>query len=138
MDGCRKNGKSSSEKLEERGLALRNIKYFDWRGIAKKHPEIENLCSREEHLVWASRAVAIGCGRELGALKTCFENEGAYKVLMTPTTAYEEGQVQKRMVIPCHERQQKLGNCVSIGANELYERRKRRQDTTRGTNEITR
>ena len=129
---------------------MRNIKYFDWRGIAKKHPEIENLCSREEHLVWASRAVAIGCGRELGALKTCFENEGAYKVLMTPTTAYEEGQVQKqkqqqkstnkqsRMVIPCHELQQKLGNCVSIGANELYERRRRRQDTTRGTKEITR
>ena len=139
MEDCRKSGRSSSEKLEEKGLALRNIKYFDWRGITKKHPEIETLCSREEHLVWACRAVAFGCGRELGELKTCFQNEGAYNVLTSSTTSYErrqgeekEHQQQQQTMIPCHDLQQKLGNCVTIGANELYERRKRRQDATGG------
>ena len=146
LKNCRETGKSSSEKLEERGLALRNIKFFDWRGIAQKHPEIEDNCSREEHLVWACRSVTIGCGNELSALKDCFQREGAYKVLTSQSTAYEgetplsvDNQSKKTSTthpqIPCREFQETLGTCVTTGAHELYKRRKRRQgnSTTNST-----
>jgi hypothetical protein len=127
LTNCRETGKSSSEALEQRGLPLRNIKYFDWRGIAKDHPKIEKLCTREEHLVWACRAVTIGCGRELGALKGCFQTEGALKVLSTDSTAYEYERSFSEQQVPCQNLQKALGKCVTTGAHELYERRRKRQ-----------
>lgn len=127
LNDCRKTGKSSSEALEHRGLPLRNIKFFDWRGIANDHPEIENSCSREEHLVWGCRAVAIGCGRELGALKECFQLEGALKILRADSTAYEHDGPSSTPDIPCKDVQKTVGTCVATGALDLYERRRLRQ-----------
>ena len=37
---------------------------------------IRQSCSREQHAVWACRAVATGCGHDLSLLKTCFEKGG--------------------------------------------------------------
>jgi hypothetical protein len=123
---CRETGKSSTEDVEGSGLPLRNIKFFDWRGITKDHPEIENACAREEHLVWACRAVSIGCGRELGVLKTCFQAEGSHTILTAEETAYEKGPLLKRN-IPCRNLQEELGGCVASGAHELYERKRGRR-----------
>ena len=43
---CLRHRKSDSEAIEQRGLPLRSIKYFDWRGIAKDHPQVEKTCAR--------------------------------------------------------------------------------------------
>ena len=123
---CLKNRKSDSEAIEQRGLPLRSIKYFDWRGIAKDYPDVEKTCAREEHLVWSCRAVAIGCGKDLGELKKCFEDEGPLRILSAPGTAYE-GSDKKKAKIPCRKVQEALGNCVNKGAYELYERRRKQQ-----------
>ncbi|CAJ1967572.1 unnamed protein product [Cylindrotheca closterium] len=124
---CLKNRRSDSEAIEQRGLPLRSIKYFDWRGIAKDHPDVEKTCAREEHLVWSCRAVAIGCGKDLGELKKCFEDEGPLRILSAPGTAYEESDNNKKAKIPCRKVQESLGNCVNKGAYELYERRRKQQ-----------
>lgn len=121
---CLKTRKSDSEAIEQRGLPLRSIKYFDWRGIAKDHPDVEKTCAREEHLVWSCRAVAIGCGRELGELKKCFEDEGPLRILSAPGTAYEDADKKKKVQIPCRQVQEAMGNCINKGAYELYERRR--------------
>ena len=39
---------------------------------------IRESCSREEHAVWACRAIATGCGQDLSLLKRCFE-EGEHE-----------------------------------------------------------
>eukprot|EP00980_Cylindrotheca_fusiformis_P016481 scaffold4911_cov100-Cylindrotheca_fusiformis.AAC.6 len=122
---------STSEDLEQQGLPLRTIKYFDWRGIAKEYPQIEEYCAREEHMVWACRAVAIGCGKELGALKTCFQSHDAQKILTTNVTAYEQQQQQQQPTPQescyCSNLQNALGTCVTNGAHELYERRRKQR-----------
>jgi len=38
------------------------------------HPKIRQSCSREQHAVWACRAVSTGCGKDLSQLKRCFED----------------------------------------------------------------
>lgn len=130
---CLKNRKSDSEAIEHRGLPLRSIKYFDWRDIAKEHPEVEKTCAREEHLVWSCRAVAFGCGRELGALKQCFDDEGPLRILSAPGTAYEGGSdTNKKANIPCREVQEALGNCTNKGVSALYERRRKQQSSSEG------
>ena len=134
---CLKSQKSDSEAIEQRGLPLRTIKYFDWRGIAKDHPQVEKTCAREEHLVWSCRAVAVGCGKELGELKKCFEDQGPSNILSAPATAYEYDstkKLKKNETIPCRRVQQALGNCVTDGAHALYNRRRR---SRRFTSDVT-
>lgn len=92
------------DPIESVSIGLRNMKYFEWRGILSSkqretvqddnddddnnkanvnvnngpdlsvfHPKIRSSCAREQHAVWACRAVATGCGKDLSELKRCFE-----------------------------------------------------------------
>jgi hypothetical protein len=90
---------------------------------------IQSTCSREEHSVWACRAVATGCGKELGALKACFDKEGPFDVLTAPLAGYElkqQDDQRKVVILPCHDLQAALGNCVNVNGQELYQRRKQK------------
>lgn len=126
-------------------MGLRMTKYFAWRGVldeVDKESDSEadakavrrgiiRSCARERHAVWACRGVAIGCGKDLAALKACFEDEGAPLVLTHPKTAYEPTQSSGGYrPIPCHALQERLGRCVTVGAAELLERRQKQKDTT--------
>jgi len=121
---------------------------------------IRQLCSREQHAVWACRAVATSCGHDLSLLKTCFENGGGndnassddqrqpgtprrkfstVDILTTPHTAYHLGgggdsgsvnKKQNKMNIPCYDQQVQLGQCVTTQAQALLERKRRREDKT--------
>jgi len=91
------------DPIESVSIGLRNMKYFGWRGIlssTKKnetvsidndsnaddngnddpdllsvfHSKIRSSCAREQHAVWACRAVSTGCGNDLAELKRCFED----------------------------------------------------------------
>ncbi|KAG7343719.1 hypothetical protein IV203_021727 [Nitzschia inconspicua] len=96
------------------------------------HRQIQSSCSREQHAVWACRAVATGCGKELASLKRCFEEQHhAYDVLTVPRTNYEgssntEGKSDRR-TIPCFEEQQVMGSCVTTNALQLLERKQQRE-----------
>ena len=138
------------ETIEEFSAGLRTMKYFGWRGIFRNNSEqtekeqeegaldprlalkIEESCAREQHAVWACRGISLGCGQELSYLKNCFEQEGPHPVLINPNTNYEPPSSSNQngrnnYKVPCHEMQQKLGNCVAVGAQELYQRREQRR-----------
>jgi hypothetical protein len=126
----------SQEQGQEDGIeglspGLRMMKYFGWRGMLKgekPHPlatHIEASCAREQHSLWACRAVSIGCGKDLGALKKCFDHEGAETILVQPKTGYEESSSHE---VPCRELQHALGSCVTDGAQKLFQRRLQRNE----------
>ena len=96
---------------------------------------IVHSCSREQHALWACRAVAVGCGKELGSLKAGFDQVGPWNVLFEPQTAYEtstqnkttsKNTVDPHARIPCADLQSSLGTCVQRGADALLERTQRR------------
>lgn len=138
--------------IEGCSQGLRMMKYFGWRGILlpddddensknhnavndyhgqrrhqteKVHERIKSTCSREEHSVWACRAVATGCGQELSELRRCFDNEGPFNVLTAPVGGYEQSKKTNMPVLPCHDLQVVLGDCVHKSGRDLYERRKK-------------
>eukprot|EP00536_Pseudo-nitzschia_multiseries_P003917 jgi/Psemu1/284729/fgenesh1_pg.62_\ len=168
----------NNDPIESVSIGLRNMKYFGWRGIAttpsdqnddnnndSNNDELSSLvrsrirssCSREQHAVWACRAVATGCGKDLAELKRCFDHDddGAasasasapnqthhHRVLLTnPYTNYEgffengggsggSGSGDGDGVlprIPCGDVQRKLGSCVTAGGRELLERKQQRE-----------
>jgi hypothetical protein len=121
--------------IESLSPGMRMMKYFGWRGILLKTEDatvkqhIQHACAREQHAVWACRAVSVGCGKELGSLKHCFDDEGAHRVLISPETAYEEkssaaGAGSSKLLIPCPALQREMGDCVIAGAHALYGRQK--------------
>lgn len=142
LDSCRHQNDKNPMAIENLSPGLRVMKYFKWRGILKDleeeqdNPEtssrfsqaIQNSCAREQHAVWACRAVATGCGQDLSALKSCFESEGAYTVLVHPSTKYDNKIGDNtNNVVPCQEFQQNLGACVTKGAQDLLQRRQQRR-----------
>jgi hypothetical protein len=136
--------------IESFSGGIRTMKYFGWRGILQQpqqphedddpsqqqkqlegripervHNAIVHSCSREQHALWACRAVAVGCGKELGSLKAGFDSMGPWNVLFQPRTAYDEKSTpddDKSHPIPCAELQSSLGTCVRRGADALLER----------------
>mmetsp|Transcript_15107 Transcript_15107/g.38064 ORF Transcript_15107/g.38064 Transcript_15107/m.38064 type:complete len:249 (+) Transcript_15107:180-926(+) len=106
------------------------------------HPQIRSSCAREEHAVWACRAIATGCGKDLSELKKCFEEideqDANYpphvRVLTSSYTNYQ-GIVEKigseaiKEQIPCHEIQWRLGSCVTESGKQLLERKQQREKT---------
>lgn len=130
-------------KMEEFPAGLRMMKYFDWRHVLTnpntattttseeeedwKQPIIRS-CARERHSVWACRSVAVGCGKDLAAIKKCFDANGPRPVLTEARTAYE-GVTDVELVksLPCGGLQVKLGLCVHQGARELLERKEKAQ-----------
>ena len=114
------------------------MKYFGWRGVLKNThdmPEklrhaIETSCARERHAVWACRAVALGCGKELGVLKACFDEQGSFAILHQSQTAYELSEEQvatSTTTIPCAQLQAALGTSVQKQAHELLLRQQQRR-----------
>jgi hypothetical protein len=129
-----------SDPIESISPGLRTMKYYGWRGILKNESidttiqkDVQSSCSREQHAVWACRAVATGCGHELSTLKVCFENhDNEYNILTTPITGYEGGSINtsskpSRPVVPCEDAQRSLGKCVTANAKLLLERKQARE-----------
>jgi hypothetical protein len=108
------------------------------------HSKIRSSCAREEHAVWACRATATGCGKDLGELKKCFEEVGTtddsaglpphVRVLTSPYTNYQgivetvDNAAAMKRRIPCHEIQRRLGSCVTEHGKQLLERKQRREE----------
>lgn len=152
MKGGGEDGIAAIEKEAERDIehivpGLRMMKYFGWRGIHKSaqnddedNAKIKNVldqtCAREQHAMWACRAVAIGCGSELVQLKNCFNAEGAMPVLTQPQTLYESpvgsGSKKKLKRIPCGAIQQEIGQCIHKGTKELVQREAVRKSKSSG------
>jgi hypothetical protein len=148
---------SELDPLESISPGLRTMKYFGWRGILVSNPElgqssdettaatiavdddddiramihnrIRHSCSREQHAVWACRAVATGCGKELASLKKCFEQQlHSYDILTAPHTGYETKlNNYPTHKIPCFQAQQLLGSCVTSNAQLLLRRKQQRE-----------
>jgi len=88
--------------LEQSQSGLRFLKYFKWRNVH----DHDDTCQRETHAVWGCRAVALQCGRELQALKECFdrtqevdpsgEPQNVRAVLGCRQTAYEAASKGKK------------------------------------------
>ena len=108
------------------------------------HPNIRSSCAREEHAVWACRAIATGCGKDLSELKKCFDDvdnaDSAQlpqhvRVLTAPYTNYQgivesvagDRAASMKRQIPCHEIQRKLGSCVTENGKQLLERKQQRE-----------
>ena len=112
------------------------------------HPKIRSSCAREEHAVWACRAISTGCGKDLAELKRCFddvdqvdevETSGGsrlpqhIRVLTSSYTNYQgivekvDGASAMKEQIPCHEIQRRLGSCVTENGKQLLERKQQRE-----------
>ena len=126
---------------------LRMMKYFGWRGIHQSPENSDELnqqiktvvsqtCAREQHAMWACRAVSIGCGTELGTLKRCFDKEGPMSVLSHPQNMYEGNVPTKIKVpvreVPCGDLQHQVGQCINNGIQELYDREQGRKIRLKG------
>jgi hypothetical protein len=132
-------------QLEDVPAGIRMVRYFDWRDVPDPH------CQREAHAVWACRAVALKCGKELIQVRDCFRNYGAMSsgssgdhinnnnktaILnhRTGSAAYEPSDAvavrgaadadatSDISMNPCAKVQQILGRCVSANAHALLER----------------
>jgi hypothetical protein len=129
----------------------------DGPDISVFHPKIRASCAREEHAVWACRAISTGCGKDLSELKKCFDDVDHHdtksepstgrlrplpqhvRVLTSPFTNYQgivekvgepaEGKnvVSVKEQIPCHEIQWRLGSCVTENGKQLLERKQQRE-----------
>ena len=139
----------ADNQIESIVPGLRMMKYFGWRGINshaddgddQQVQDISSSCAREQHALWACRAVSIGCGNDLSRLKKCFDSdtnqdgndhdheEGGRrripKVLQNPSIAYEPKSQRDIDEATCGDLQAILGKCVGQGAQELYERTKK-------------
>ena len=110
---CRQKEQQRSQ-LEDFPAGIRMLRYFDWRH--KNEPN----CVREEHSLWACRAVALQCGADLVQLRNCFREKGDKAVLSETRTSYEH--TSENDAFSCMELQRKLGSCVLKKANALARR----------------
>lgn len=92
-------------------------------------PEVKEMapCIREEHALWACRAVGLHCGRDLVKVRDCFRETGPANILRQPQTAYtsdekEDKDSDELKGFPCRSQQRKLGSCVRIHAVDLEKR----------------
>jgi hypothetical protein len=58
------------------------LHYFQWRNLDPPLPDrARGTCAREEHALWACRAVATACGPDLVAVKRCFGARAPAEIL---------------------------------------------------------
>lgn len=118
---CR-SGTKNRRHLEDTPTGIRMVRYFDWRDVPGRN------CQREEHAVWACRAVALQCGSQLAVVKSCLDETGLEKVLTAERTGYEKASDTDK--VPCLTQQQLMGACVSQAAVELQTRQEERAATS--------
>jgi hypothetical protein len=139
--------------LEDVPAGIRMVKYFQWRDV----DEYDSRCQREEHSVWACRAVSLQCGAELVAVRDCFDgaqaipgadgysfaqqeqppprNYGAVLGSVANSRGYtmtKEDAVASdadgTVTAPCMRVQQRLGECVARNSKALLERKNARKE----------
>ena len=122
-------------QLEDSSPGIRMVNYFKWR----QENEYHATCQREEHALWACRAVALQCGQELMQMRECFnELQGVGTdgqpgdvgaILKHKHTAYEKSnnsnnnkKSQATDDIPCRVWQEKVGECIATNSKALARR----------------
>jgi hypothetical protein len=111
---CREQRQPRSQ-LEDFPMGIRMVRYFHWRDLQEENTP----CLREEHAVWACRAVALQCGPDLVSLRDCFQRNGPDTILSQKNgTAYEG----KSSDSTCQELEATLGACVRRKAIALESR----------------
>jgi hypothetical protein len=108
---CREQREPRSQ-LEDFPMGIRMVRYFHWRDLPEETP-----CLREEHALWACRAVALQCGPDLVQLRDCFQTNGPDTILSQAGTSY-----QGKSESTCRELESKLGACVRRKAIALESR----------------
>ena len=149
------------DTIETVPAGIRMLRYFDWRHLGHPKPtaigstetttvekhttptSTESLeqaqklvatCRREEHAVWACRAIALKCGGELSQVRTCFQSlPGAPTQILHYPTQYEgNDDSDPSLQVPCITVQKALASCVAKQATALEGRvNKRRQQPPR-------
>ena len=106
--------------IENLPAGIRMLRYFQWRDVSLS-PDTKSLCRREEHALWACRAVAAGCGKPLVDLKSCFDRVGPR--ILDQDTFYEKSEVaSSENSSPCAIMQHHMGKCVVDGITTLNDR----------------
>lgn len=157
LHACRTK-QSNRPQLEDFPMGIRSVRYFQWRHEphdddhdddhygekTKQRAAAETSCIREEHALWACRAVALKCGQQLVALRDCFGEHTADELLSQDKTAYDcrissgaggggNGSSDMGNVVrdsptlpnvPCAAFQDALGVCVAKNVKALSERQK--------------
>ena len=126
--------------LENTPGGIRMLRFFHWRELPAEFPHTN--CRREEHAVWACRAVAVGCGQPLTQLRDCFDEQGPERILVSryttkgkganSQTSYTDAPLddKKKTKIPCHDYQRAVGTCVASNLHDLQQRVERRNKAT--------
>lgn len=144
LAACRKNAKLKQVEndrlhLEASPPGMRMVTFFRWRHVH----DYDATCQREEHSLWACRAVALQCGQELFALRECFSDKQGLcvsgepvdvgEILKHKRTAYESNKkIKPTDVIPCREFQEKVGTCIAENSKALARRHLERNAKERG------
>jgi hypothetical protein len=141
LKSCRSQQTDRLE-LEDVPMGIRSVRYFQWRdyktpaAAAKKAassstPPPPPSCLREEHALWACRAVALKCGSELVRLRDCFHEQASASAVLEPPsgggaamplTAYDSSSAV--VALPCGDFQSAMGDCVRRNAVALAERQR--------------
>jgi hypothetical protein len=137
--------------IETTPAGIRMLHYFQWRNLEAEEGgasvlgDARRLCTREEHALWACRAVATACGPDLIQVKRCFDETGpsilqhaaAYDKLSTVPSTSEQAKVRESrsaawsassppgrvpMSSPCVDVQRSMGSCVARGIDGLNQR----------------
>jgi hypothetical protein len=133
-------GESHQLSLENTPGGIRMLRFFHWRELPLEFPLESTACQREEHALWACRAVAVGCGKPLTELRDCFDQLGPDQVLLSSrsntgqaTTCYNdksEEMSKRKSKVPCHDYQQAVGECVATNLYELQQRVEQRKEVS--------
>lgn len=123
LSDCRKQ-RPDRAQLEDFPMGIRMVRYFDWRN---RNDGAD--CVREEHALWACRAVGLQCGPDLVKMRDCFKQQQSL-ILQQTETAYEikEQQQETNKNLACFELQSQLGACVKQKATALEARMREKKD----------
>lgn len=128
LSDCRRRGQAKQAtdddkpSLHTEPMGIRMLRYFQWRELDSSQYA---PCRREEHAVWACRAIALRCGRELTDFKSCVDKCGPS--ILKSETVYEGTTSGVESGVPCGDFQQAIGACVAKNAKEMQQRRNKQQ-----------
>lgn len=120
---CQEN-KKDRVPFEQLAVGIKMLNFFGWR---QHQPSDENPCIREEHGLWACRAAALQCGKEMINLRNCFKTQGPEVTLSQTKTAYEGplSNLNDDEDDGCYHLQTVVGSCIWDKAIDLQKRREK-------------